>query len=50
MEFDAIGKDSPHIQLDGAEVFIFTSANGSADVAEVHRVMNNFGVQRHQLK
>ena len=32
MEFDTVGEYSPHIQLNGAEVWVSPPTNGTADV------------------
>jgi hypothetical protein len=33
MEFDTVGEDSPHVELDGAGVFVLAASDGTAYVA-----------------
>ena len=49
MELDAVGENSPHVQLDSSSAFVFSTTDGTHDVAQVHWMMDYFGVQRQQL-
>ena len=45
MKFDAIGKDTPDIELDCTGVLVFTSTDCTAHMAEIHWVVHNFGIK-----
>ena len=49
MEFDAIGKDPPHVETDIATVLVLAATNAPANVSEIDGMGDNLGVGRREL-
>ena len=49
MEFDAVGKDAPDIQSDGASVLVLPTSDGAADLGQVDGMLDDLAVNRNKL-
>ena len=50
MEFDAIGKDAPHVEAHITGVFVLSSTNASTHVTQIDRVFDNLFVACGKLQ
>jgi hypothetical protein len=50
VEFNTVGKDSPHVQLNGSSASVFSPADGTTNMAQIHGMVDNFGILGHQLE
>ena len=49
MEFDAVGKDAPHVQSDGTSVLVLPTSDGAADLGQIDGMLHNLAVNGNQL-
>ena len=50
MKLNAVGENSPYVQLNITGTLVFPSSDETADVAQIHWMMDDFVVQSHKLQ